>query len=221
MEKVWCDGCGLYLIHKIIEDEFVSRGWTRKNTVIVSGIGCTGRISGYFEFDGVHTTHGRAIPVAQGIKIANPSLNVVVISGDGDLLGIGVSHLIHAARRDTQIHVFCNHNKTYGMTGGQLAPTTPLGAITKTTQDGNLIQPINVHSMLQGNNRYFYASTAIIDSAHMRNAVKKSLDHEGFSFVEIYSICHTNYGRLQGEPSPATMLVKMKADPPKLIIDYK
>ncbi len=219
--KIWCAGCGLYLIENVLAESIAKMGWTRENTVIVSGIGCTARISGYFELDGVHTTHGRAIPVAEGIKIANPDLNVIVISGDGDLLGIGLSHVVHTARRNTPIHVFCNQNQTYGMTGGQLAPTTQKGSKTKTTPAGSELPPVDAHPIIASNEKYFYARSSVIDMEQLKQASRKSLEWDGFSFVEIISTCHTNHGRLQGIDTPALMLAEMKKNPPKLIIDTK
>lgn len=212
IERIWCAGCGLYLIENVFASILEKEKFNMKNSVIVSGIGCSSRMSGYFNIDGVHTTHGRAIPVAEGVKIANPKLNVIVFSGDGDLLGIGFNHLIHTARRNTAIKVFCNRNDVYGMTGGQLAPTTPIGGKTKTTLYGNTIEPINVESTITCYKNVFYGKAYISDPQGMYNVMKKSLDWKGFSFVEIFSICHTNYGRLQGFNSPAEMILEQKKD---------
>lgn len=202
----WCAGCGLHLINKLLSDSMSNAGWTDKDTVIITGIGCTGLASSYYATDGLESDHGRAIPMAEGVKLSSPELNVVVFSGDGDLLGIGANHLIHAARRNSKIKVFCNVNEVYGMTGGQLSPTTPLNAPTKTSTQGSTVSPINVKSLVTGNNKYFYAKTSISDPAHLKDTIAAALKWEGFAFVEILSMCPTNHGRIMGFNTPVEML---------------
>lgn len=196
---IWCAGCPAYLEYSIIAKALSEAGFNNKNTVVVSGIGCTGRMSGYFVSDRIHTTHGRAIPVAEGIKLANPKLNVIVISGDGDLLSIGGNHFLHTSRRNTNIKVFCNHNELYGMTGGQAAPTTKLGAKTKTTPTVNIYSNINTKSIITGNPDYFYARTSVSDPIHLKKSIGQSLKWKGFSYVEIHSYCVTHQKHL-GSP---------------------
>ena len=122
---IWCSGCGIGIAVTCFMEALEEAGTDPDKVVVVSGIGCSGRIAGYVKFDSFHTTHGRAIPFATGVKLANPELTVIVFSGDGDLFAIGGNHFIHAARRNVDIKVFCVNNFIYGMTGGQAAPTTP------------------------------------------------------------------------------------------------
>lgn len=210
IEPIWCNGCGLYTIEKALSDSMNSLGWNLSNTVIVSGIGCTGRASGYYFLDGVHTTHGRGIPVAEGIKLANSDLNVVVFSGDGDLLGIGGNHLIHASRRNPNIKVFCNRNEIYGMTGGQLSPTTPINDKTRTTPQGSEYSPIDSKPLITGNDKFYYARTSITDYKHLKDSIEGALKWDGFSFVEILSICPTNHGRDMGFANAGQMTLSLK-----------
>ena len=125
MPHIWCPGCGIGTVVTCFAEAIKAGGYDMDKIAVVSGIGCTGRVAGYVKFDSFHTTHGRAIPFATGLKLANPDLKVVVISGDGDLTSIGGNHLIHAARRNMDLMVICVNNFTYGMTGGQVTPTTP------------------------------------------------------------------------------------------------
>src|SRR5271169_1734331 len=136
MPHIWCPGCGIGTSVNSFARALTEANLDLKNVAIVSGIGCTGRVAGYMNLDSFHTTHGRAIPFATGLKLANPKLNVVVYSGDGDLFAIGGNHLIHAARRNVDIKVICVNNLIYAMTGGQTAPTTPASAITTTAPYG-------------------------------------------------------------------------------------
>jgi 2-oxoglutarate ferredoxin oxidoreductase subunit beta len=208
---IWCQGCGLHTITRFITQEMEKIGWDMDNTVVISGIGCSGRFSGYFNLDALHTTHGRAIPVAEGIKLSKPDLNLIVFSGDGDLLGIGGNHLLHTARRNRNIKVFCNRNEVYAMTGGQMAPTTPIGAKTKTSGKSlNFATPINSEPLITSNEKYFYARSAISDPNHLREAISKSLQSDNFSFVDIFSICPTNYGRMQGFNNSTKQLLDLK-----------
>lgn len=227
LRPAWCPGCGLFSMNKTLSDQMSELGWTDKNTVIVSGIGCTGLSSSYYESDGLESDHGRAICMAEGVKIAKPELNVVVFSGDGDLTGIGGNHLIHAARRNTNITVICNVNEVYGMTGGQLSPTTPFSHPTKTSTQGSTVQPINVKSLITGYDHYFYAKTSISDPVHMRDTINAALKWQGFAFVEVLSMCPTNHGRIMGFKTPVDMLKALKekvdqgAEHYKLEIVYK
>lgn len=194
-KRIWCPGCGLFLVEKIIAQEMERIGWDRKNTVLVSGIGCSARISEYFNLDTLHVTHGRTIPVAEGIKLANPKINVVIISGDGDLLSIGGNHLLHGARRNMDIKIFCNNNSLYAMTGGQTAATTPKGMETKTDPTGNNTEPINTKQILTSNANYFFAKTTTLNLNHFQEAVAESLKWKGFSFVDIMSPCVSDIER--------------------------
>ena len=188
-KRIWCAGCGLFAIEKIIANEMKELGYNKENTVIVSGIGCSGRIAEYFNVDSMHVNHGRTIPVAEGIKKANPDINVIVISGDGDLLSIGGNHLIHGLDRDSDIKVFCNNNRVYAMTGGQTAPTTAKGQKTKTDPVGKKTHSLDIKPLFTEKEKFFFARTNTLDIEHFRKAVRESLLWEGFSYVEIVSQC--------------------------------
>ena len=138
LPTIWCPGCGIGIVLKLLLKAIKNSGIDVEKHVVVSGIGCTGRFAGYVRLDGYHVLHGRAIPFAIGLKVAKPELEVTVVSGDGDIVGIGGNHFIHAARRNHDINVVIVNNMNYGMTGGQLAPTTPRGAKTTTTPYGNI-----------------------------------------------------------------------------------
>ena len=194
----WCAGCGLNVLYYTCCDLFDELGFG-KNTVVVSGIGCTGRGAGYFNVDSVHGIHGRTLPLAAGMKIANPKLNVIVYSGDGDLLCIGGNHFLHASRRNDDVTVFCFVNEVFAMTGGQAAPTTRIGQITTTTPKGNNWPPINAQGILMSNKKYFFGRCSPVYLKHMKECLKKSLKHKGFSFVEIISPCIINYGKRHGK----------------------
>jgi 2-oxoglutarate ferredoxin oxidoreductase subunit beta len=162
---------------------------------VVSGIGCTGRVAGYVDFDSIHTTHGRAIPVATGLKLARPEMKVVVFSGEGDLTGIGGNHFIHAARRNMDIVVICNNNFTYGMTGGQVTPTTPHSAISSTTPFGNHEYPFNLPFLADAAGATYIARWTSMHSRNLVQSIEEALSRKGFSFIEIISPCTTLYLR--------------------------
>lgn len=205
----WCPGCGDGIVLKTICQVFDELDLPKNGTVVVSGIGCAGRSAGFFDLDSVHTVHGRAIPLAEGIKYANDSLHVVVVSGDGDLLGIGGNHLLHAIRRKTDITVICYANEIYAMTGGQTSPITPHSIKTLTTPDGNPDYPTNVQSLFRYNNSYFARTTAY-HLNHMRKCITEALKFKGFSFVEVRTMCIVNYGRRLGYKNSNEMLLHYK-----------
>jgi len=162
---------------------------------VVSGIGCTGRVAGYLRLDSFHTTHGRAIPFATGLKLANPELTVVVYSGDGDLIAIGGNHFIHAARRNVDLKVICVNNFTYGMTGGQVGPTTPLGAVATTSPYGCFEQPFNLPYLAESSGAVYVARWTAFHVRHITRSILEALKKKGFSFIEIVSPCPTLYQR--------------------------
>ncbi|MCP5002619.1 MAG: 2-oxoacid:ferredoxin oxidoreductase subunit beta [Planctomycetes bacterium] len=205
----WCPGCGNGIVLKLVCQAMEKLNYSGKDTVVVSGIGCSGRSAGFFDLDSVHSVHGRAIPVAEGIKCANEALNVIIISGDGDLLGIGGNHLLHASRRDTNISIICIANAIYGMTGGQSSPTTEYGSKTLTTPRGNAETPIDVQAILKAHNA-FYARTTVFHFNHAEKSIVESFRHEGLSFVEIKTQCITNDGRRRGFKNAYEMLMSYK-----------
>jgi 2-oxoglutarate ferredoxin oxidoreductase subunit beta len=203
LPHIWCQGCGLgtalttfISALKWLEE---NRGWDLDKVAVVSGIGCTGRIAGYVRLDSFHTTHGRAIPFATGLKLANPELKVVVISGDGDIAGIGGNHFIHAARRNLEIAVVCVNNFNYGMTGGQVGPTTPHEARAVTSQYGNFEYPFNLPYLAAASGASFVARWTVLHARRLEWTLREALEHPGFSFVEIIAPCSTAYARWNPE----------------------
>jgi len=210
IKQIWCPGCGLFVIYTTLLKLLNSLDYSNKNTVIVSGIGCSGRLAGYFNVDSVHTTHGRALCVAEGIKLANSKLNVIVLSGDGDLLSIGGNHLLHTARRNVDITVICNFNEIYGMTGGQCSPSTPKGNRTITSLKGSEYNPINAQGIITSNNSYFFARSVMYEPKQFEEAAEKALKIKGFSFIEMHTACITNYGKRLGYKNVPEMVAYMK-----------
>ncbi len=203
LPHIWCQGCGLgtALTTFIGALQWLekNRGWDLDKVSVVSGIGCTGRVAGYVRLDSFHTTHGRALPFATGLKLANPELKVVVISGDGDIAGIGGNHFIHAARRNLDITVICVNNFNYGMTGGQVGPTTPHGARAVTTQYGNFEYPFNLPYLAAAGGASFMARWTVLHARRLEWTLREAMLHPGFSFVEIIAPCSTSYARWNPE----------------------
>ncbi len=193
---IWCPTCGIgTTVSCFISALKKYEQRSLEKVVIVSGIGCTGRVAGYVKLDSFHTTHGRAIPFATGLKLANPDLKVVVFSGDGDLIAIGGNHFIHAARRNMDITVICVNNFIYAMTGGQLAPTTPLTAWASTSPHGNFERPFNLPQLAASCGATYVARWTALHIRRMTNAFSDALNKRGFSFVEVVTPCSTLYGR--------------------------
>jgi len=195
LPHIWCPGCGLGTALSCFTSALMRSGLDLDKVAIVSGIGCTGRVAGYLRLDGFHTTHGRAIPFATGLKLANGDLKVVVFSGDGDLIAIGGNHFIHAARRNMDLTVICVNNFNYGMTGGQMGPTTPTGARTSTSPQGNLEHPFNVPNLAAAAGATYVARWTVLHARRLEKAMHKALLKPGFSVVEVISPCPTLYGR--------------------------
>ncbi len=195
MPHIWCPGCGIGTTVNCFARALLQSKLNLDEVVIVSGIGCTGRVAGYVNLDSFHTTHGRAIPFATGMKLANPDLTVVVYSGDGDLIAIGGNHFIHAARRNVDLKIICLNNFTYGMTGGQLAPTTPVTAISSTTPYGCFEQPFNLPYLAESAGAVYVARWTTYHVRQLAHAMGEALRKKGFSFIEIVSPCPTLYER--------------------------
>jgi 2-oxoglutarate ferredoxin oxidoreductase subunit beta len=195
MSHIWCPGCGIGSEVNAFAEAVKRSGIDPDKLAVVSGIGCTGRVAGYVDFDSIHTTHGRAIPVATGLKLARPDMKVVVFSGEGDLTGIGGNHFIHAARRNMDIVVICNNNFTYGMTGGQVTPTTPHSAISSTTPFGNHEYPFNLPFLADAAGATYIARWTSMHSRNLVQSIEEALSRKGFSFIEIISPCTTLYLR--------------------------
>jgi 2-oxoglutarate ferredoxin oxidoreductase subunit beta len=192
---IWCEGCGNGIILNCFARALDELDIDLDKVAVVSGIGCIGRISGYTNTDSFHTTHGRPIAFATGVKLANPELTVAVISGDGDLFAIGGNHFIHAARRNLDIKVICANNFIYGMTGGQGGPTTPMETWTTTTPYGNIEQAFNLVHLAAACGAVYVARWTTLQTRWLTESIKKALQKEGFSFVEVISECPEIFGR--------------------------
>lgn len=195
MPHIWCSGCGLGTTVNCFVRAIEGCTIPLDQISVVSGIGCTGRVAGYLRLDSFHTTHGRPIPFATGLKLANPKLKVVVYSGDGDLFAIGGNHFIHAARRNMDLTIICVNNFTYGMTGGQVTPTTPVDAIASTSPYGNMEEPFNLPHLAESAGAVYVARWTTFHVRQLTKAMREAIQKKGFSFIEIISPCPTLYGR--------------------------
>ena len=212
LPQIWCPGCGngvimrdvAVAIDELIHDE--ENPINREDIVIVSGIGCSSRAAGYLDFNSIHTTHGRAIAFASGIKMANPKLHVIVLTGDGDCSASGGNHLIHAARRNLGLTVICFNNDIYGMTGGQYSPTTPNGDRATTAPYGNVDRPFDIANLASGAGASFSARGDVYHARETIDIIKQAILHKGFSLVDVYSICPTYYGRKNKKGDAVEML---------------
>ena len=201
----WCPGCGMGIVLKSIAMAFAELKIDPDDIVVVSGIGCSGRMPTFFNTNTLHVTHGRALTFATGIKLARPEKLVVVISGDGDALAIGGNHLIHAARRNIGIKMILVNNGIYGMTGGQVSPLTPQKLVTETTPYGNIEPKFMASELLIAARASFVARETVVRVLPLRNVIKKSFQHKGFSVVEVISNCHVNLGRRNKMKDPISM----------------
>jgi len=186
----WCPGCGDYAILSQVKKVLSKIGALRENTVFVSGIGCSSRFPYYLDTYGFHTIHGRAPGVATGVKIANPDLDVWVVTGDGDSLSIGGNHLLHAIRRNLDINILLFNNRIYGLTKGQYSPTSPIGKKTKSTPMGSLDYPLHPLSVAIGAEATFVARALDVNVKHLGEVLERAAMHRGTSFVEIYQNCN-------------------------------
>lgn len=200
LPHIWCPGCGIGIVMGAFLRAIDRANMDADKVAVVSGIGCTGRVAGYVKLDSFHTTHGRAIPFATGLALGNPVLKVVVFSGDGDLVAIGGNHLIHAARRNIDIAVICVNNFNYGMTGGQLGPTSPLEAMTTTTTYGNFEPPFNLPYLASASGASYVARWTVLHVHELERAIAEVMIKPGFSFIDVISPCPPVYGRMNKEP---------------------
>jgi 2-oxoglutarate/2-oxoacid ferredoxin oxidoreductase subunit beta len=203
---IWCPGCGIGTIMMQLAMVLDEMAMDESNTIVVTGIGCTGRMGGYMKYESVYTLHGRTMPVAEAIKTVRPEMHVIVVAGDGDTASIGGNHLIHAIRRNAHLTVLCNNNEIYGLTGGQTGPTTPTGTKTLSSPAGNPNTPINLQGLVRSSPHALYAKTTVYHQLHMRNVIQEAIEHPGFAFVDITSQCIENNGRRIGFASANDML---------------
>ncbi|MBM3307973.1 MAG: 2-oxoacid:ferredoxin oxidoreductase subunit beta [Candidatus Eisenbacteria bacterium] len=229
MPHIWCPTCGLGTTVTAFAVAIERAGLDLDQLAVVSGIGCTGRVAGYIKVDSFHTTHGRAIPFATGLHLANPKLKVVVISGDGDLFAIGGNHFIHAARRNVDITIICVNNFIYAMTGGQVAPTTPITAKAATMPFGNYEQPFNIPHLAESCGAVYVARWSALDVRRLSNAMAEAILKPGFSVVEVISPCSTLYARQNRLGTGLDLMrfyhdhceIRHGADTRELAIDYQ
>jgi 2-oxoglutarate ferredoxin oxidoreductase subunit beta len=192
---IWCAGCGNGIILGSIIRALHSLGIEKDDVVMVSGIGCSGRTSTYVDFNTLHTTHGRALAFATGLKVARPELTLLVVMGDGDALAIGGNHFIHAARRNIDLTAFIYNNSIYGMTGGQVSPTTPIGKIASTAPMGNIENTFDPVKLAEAAGASFAARGTTYDTDVLDELTTLAMQKKGFSLLEIITPCPTIYGR--------------------------
>jgi len=195
MPTLWCWGCGDGVILKAVIRAIDKMGWDQNDVCVVSGIGCSGRFSSYLDFNTVHTTHGRTIAYATGIKLANPDKHVICVAGDGDALAIGGNHTIHGCRRNIDIHMIVINNFIYGLTNSQTSPTTPRGMWTVSQKAGNIDPTFDACKLADAAGASFVARESVIDPKKLERSLVKGFSHKGFSFMEVLSNCHINLGR--------------------------
>lgn len=192
---IWCPGCGNGIVLRTIAQAINESDLDLDRTVIVSGIGCSSRSTGYMNFDTVHTTHGRALAFATGIKTAEPDLNVFVITGDGDATAIGGNHFIHAARRNIDLNVILFNNNIYGMTGGQYSPMTPQGDLATTAPYGNLENNFDIPKLAVAAGATFVGRSTVYHDKLLVTLIKDGIKNRGFSLTEAITMCPVSYGR--------------------------
>lgn len=185
----WCPGCGDYAILKGVQKTLADRAVPREQTVFVSGIGCSSRLPYYLSTYGFHTIHGRAPAVATGLKLANPSLDVWIVTGDGDGLSIGGNHLLHALRRDLDLQILLFNNEIYGLTKGQVSPTSVIGTRSPTSPEGSTDRPVSAARFALGAGGRFVARAVDVQQARLPEIMGRAADHRGTAFVEILQNC--------------------------------
>ena len=204
--NIWCPGCGIGIVLSSYINAVNKSSIPSEKHVCISGIGCTGRIAGYLNLDSYHTTHGRGIAFATGMSVIRPDLEITVVAGDGDISTIGGNHLIHAARRNTDLNVIMVNNLNYGMTGGQHGATTPLGAKTHTSPYGNVESPFNVPYLVSAAGASFVARWTTIHVRQLLRAIRHMMEIEGFAFLEVVSPCPPTFGEFNNYPEALDMM---------------
>ena len=206
LPHIWCGGCGHGILMRDVAQAIENVGLDSKDVIIVSGIGCSSRAAGYMNFDTIHTTHGRAIAFATGIKFAKPHLKVIVLTGDGDATAIGGNHLIHAARRNIDMTVVVFNNNIYGMTGGQFSPTTPTGDMATTAPYGSIDPDFDIPRLAEAAGATYTARGTAYHAPQTIKLIEEGIRHEGFSLIECVSVCPTYYGRKNKKGDSVAML---------------
>jgi 2-oxoglutarate ferredoxin oxidoreductase subunit beta len=207
---IWCSGCGIGIVMGALIRAIDHLGLKNDEVALVAGIGCTARMPIYMDFNTLHTTHGRALAFATGLKIARPDLKVIAIMGDGDALAIGGNHFIHAARRNIGITAIVVNNAIYGMTGGQYSPTTPIDGRATTAPYGNIEMPFPICEMAVAAGASYVARSTVYHALELDKFISEAIAKDGFSMIEAISYCHTTYGRLNKLGTAADMLRALK-----------
>jgi len=226
---VWCPGCGNGIILGALIRAIDRLGLEKDEIVLASGIGCSGRMPVYVDFNTLHTTHGRALTFATGLKLANPSLTVITVMGDGDATAIGGNHFIHAARRNLDLTAIIINNQIYGMTGGQYSPTTPYGCYASTATYGHIEHAFSIAELAVTAGASFVARGTVYHAEQLERLIVKGIQRGGFSVLEVMSNCHIQFGRRNTMGDPVTMIrwfknhavpvEKMQELPPESIQD--
>ncbi|CCQ92669.1 2-oxoglutarate synthase subunit korB [[Clostridium] ultunense Esp] len=210
LPHIWCPGCGNGIVTRAIVKAIDNIGLNQNDVCIVSGIGCSSRASGYLDFNTIHTTHGRALAFATGIKFANPKLHVIVITGDGDCAAIGGNHLIHAARRNIDITTIVFNNNIYGMTGGQYSPTTPTGDKGTTAPYGNIDANFDLCDLAKAAGATYVSRATVYGTNMIIKQVEEGIKNRGFSFIETLTTCPTYYGRKNKKGDAVEMMMNLR-----------
>ncbi len=208
MDKIphlWCPGCGIGVVLKAMLRSVENLGWEKNDIAFVSGIGCTSRAPGYIDCNTLHTTHGRALSFATGIKLAQPAKHVVIFSGDGDATAIGGNHFIHACRRNIDMTLVVVNNNTYGMTGGQHSPTTPIGYKASTTVYGNIDPTFDICLLAKAAGASYVARGTVNKGKILEKYITKGFEHKGFSVIVATANCHTQFGRKNKMSDPISV----------------
>lgn len=210
LPHIWCPGCGNGIVTGAIVKAIDKLSLEKNDVAVVSGIGCSSRASGYLDFNTVHSAHGRALPVATGVKLAEPRLNIIVVSGDGDATAIGGNHFIHAARRNIDITMVIYNNNIYGMTGGQYSPLTPTDSKATTAPYGTVDRPFDLYDLAKGAGATFIARATTFHAKLLSDVIAQGIEHKGFSVIEAISACPISYGRQNKKGSAAHMMKLQK-----------
>lgn len=212
LPHIWCPGCGHGIVLKAMLRAIHDSGIEKDNICMVSGIGCSSRTPGYVDFNTLHTLHGRAIAFATGIKLAKPELKVIVVTGDGDALAIGGNHFIHVCRRNIDMTILVMTNATYGMTGGQYSPTTPMDSISTTSRYGNIEPPFDACGMAKAAGASFVARGTAYHTIELEKTILEAIEHKGTSVVDIIDACPTYFGRANKYKSASQMMEMIEKD---------
>jgi 2-oxoglutarate ferredoxin oxidoreductase subunit beta len=210
--NIWCAGCGIGIVLGAIVRAVDSLQLDKSDVALLSGIGCTGRMPVYVDFNTMHTTHGRALAFATGLKMVRPGMKVIVVMGDGDALAIGGNHFIHSARRNIGLTAIVVNNSTYGMTGGQYSPTTPPDVLAATAPYGHVEQPFHIAELAVAAGAAFVARSTVYHVQELEKFIAQAITKEGFAVVEAVSYCHTTLGRINRWGTAPDMMRRLKEE---------